>query len=129
LANRYNSSEVLHGTRVKASEQRSTEEVSVMSNTLSAVDAGIVFDAAIHGGEPIIEGTATTVRAIAELWNQGMSAEEVPIHLPHLQLAQVFDALRYYLRHRDEVDNLIAANRIPDGWHGKRLDPQTGKVE
>ena len=88
----------------------------------------IVSDSAIHGGEPVIEGTSTTVRAIAELWNQGMPAEEIPVHLPHLQLAQVFEALRYYLTSRDEIDGFIAANRIPEDWGGKRFDPQTGKT-
>ena len=88
----------------------------------------IVIDAAIHRGEPVIEGTSTSVRAIAELWNQGMPAEEIPVHLPHLSLAQVFDALSYYLTHRDAIDALVAANRIPEDWSGKRFDPRTGDV-
>lgn len=100
-----------------------------MQNSMTAVDARIVADPAIHAGEPVIEGTSTPVRAIAELWNQGMPAEEIPVHLPHLQLVQVFEALRYYLVHRDEIDRLIAANQIPDAWSGKRLDPVTGKPQ
>ena len=72
-------------------------------------------------------GTATPVRAIAELWNQGMAAEEIPLHLPHLKLDQVFAALHYYLRHRDEVDKFIQANRIPEDLVGKKFDPATGK--
>ena len=82
----------------------------------------------IHNGEPVIEGTSTPVRAIAELWNQGMPAEEVPLHLPHLELAQVFEALRYYLTHRDEIESFIAANRIPDQLSGKRFELGTGKI-
>jgi len=95
----------------------------------TVVQAGVVCDEALHDGEPIVEGTATTVRAIAELWNQGMPAEEIPIHLPHLELVHVFDALRYYLNHRAEIDEFIAANRIPESWHGKRLDLRTGKIQ
>jgi uncharacterized protein (DUF433 family) len=87
----------------------------------------ITTNPAIHGGEPILTGTATPVRAIAELWNQGMSAEEIPIHLPHLKLFQVFAALAYYLCHRDEIDKFIMANHIPEELVGKRLDPATGK--
>lgn len=34
-------------------------------------------------GEPIINGTGTPVRAIVELWRSGMSAQEIPSHLPH----------------------------------------------
>lgn len=100
-----------------------------MQNSMTAVDARIVADPAIHAGEPVIEGTSTRVRAIAELWNQGMAAEEIPVHLPHLQLVQVFEALRYYLVHRDEIDRLIEANQILDAWSGKRLDPVTGRPQ
>jgi len=91
--------------------------------------AKIISDPAIHRGEPVIEGTSTTVRAIAELWNQGMPAEEIPLHLPHLELAHVFEALRYYLTNRDAIDPLISANQMPDSWHGKRWDPEKGPPE
>ena len=96
---------------------------------MSSVSTQIVSDPKLHGGEPVIEGTATPVRAIAELWNQGMPPEEIPVHLPHLQLAQVFEALRYYLTNRDEIDDFIVANRIPENWAGRRLDPQTGRIQ
>jgi len=87
----------------------------------------ITTNPAIHGGEPILTGTATPVRAIAELWNQGMPAEGIPLHLPHLKLDHVFAALHYYLGHRDEVDKFILANRIPEDLVGKKFDPAIGK--
>lgn len=105
------------------------EVIRRMQKSMMTADVGIVADPTIHAGEPVIEGTSTPVRAVAELWNQGMPAEEIPIHLPHLQLARVFEALRYYLVHRDEIDRFIAANQIPDAWVGKRLDPGTGKIQ
>jgi len=40
--------------------------------------------------------------------------EEIPKHLPHLTLAQVFDALSYYSDHQDEIDARIEHNRIPE---------------
>ncbi len=89
--------------------------------------SAITVNPAIHGGEPIVSGTATPVRAIVELWNQGMAAEEIPLHLPQLKLDQVFAALHYYLGHRDEIDKFIQANRIPEDLVGKRFDPATGK--
>lgn len=52
--------------------------------------------------------------AIVELWRQGISAEEIESHLPHLTLAQVFDALSYYSDHTSEINSYIEANRIPD---------------
>ena len=55
----------------------------------------VIRDDNILGGEPIINGTRTPVRAIVELWRLGVTPEQIPTHLPHLNLAQVFDALSY----------------------------------
>jgi len=70
----------------------------------------IVRDERIHGGEPIIAGTRTPVRAIVELYRMGYAPEEIPLHLPHLTLAQVFDALSYYCDHQDEINASITQN-------------------
>ncbi len=74
----------------------------------------IVTDGRILGGEPIIEGTRTPVRAIVEMWRQGMLPEEISQQLPHLTLAQVFDALSFYSDHQEEINEYIERNRIPD---------------
>jgi uncharacterized protein (DUF433 family) len=98
-----------------------------MASPQPSPNSPITSNPAIHNGEPIVSGTATPVRAIVELWNQGMAAEEIPLHLPHLKLDQVFAALHYYLGHRNEIDKFIHANRIPEDLVGKRFDPATGK--
>jgi len=72
----------------------------------------IVNDAQILGGEPIILGTRTPVRAIVETWRLGVPAEEIPGALPHLTPAQVFDALSYYSDHQEEINAHIERNRI-----------------
>lgn len=72
-------------------------------------------------GEPIIKGTGITVRAIAEYWLTGSQPEEILLHLPHLTIAQVFDALSYYNDHKAEIDSFIAANAIPESLSGTRL--------
>jgi uncharacterized protein (DUF433 family) len=74
----------------------------------------ITTDQHILGGEPIIKGTRTPVRAIVELWRLGIPPEEIPRRLPHLTLAQVFDALSYYSDHQAEINGHIERNRIPD---------------
>ena len=74
----------------------------------------IVTDDQILGGEPIIKGTRTPVRAIVELWRQGVSPESIQSRLPHLTLAQVFDALSYFSDNQDEINEQIERNRIPD---------------
>ena len=68
----------------------------------------------ILGGEPIIAGTRTPVRAIIEMWRMGIAPEEIPMHLPYLTLAQVFDALSYYQDNMAEINDYIGRNRIPD---------------
>jgi uncharacterized protein (DUF433 family) len=74
----------------------------------------IIRDDRILSGEPIIKDTRTPVRAIVELWRLGIRAEEIPAHLPHLSLAQVFGALSYYSDHQQEINAYIERNRIPD---------------
>jgi uncharacterized protein (DUF433 family) len=68
----------------------------------------------ILSGEPIITGTRTSVRAIVGLWRLGTSPEEIPNHLPHLSLAQIFDALSFYLDHQAEINRYIERNQIPN---------------
>lgn len=68
----------------------------------------------ILGGEPIIEGTRTSVRAIVGLWRLGTMPEEIPTHLPHLTLAQVFDVLSFYLDHQAEINQYIEQNQVPN---------------
>ena len=74
----------------------------------------IASNPAILNGEPIVKGTRTSVRAIVENWRLGLSPEEIIIHLPHLTLAQVFDALSYYSDHQNEIDNYIEENKVTE---------------
>lgn len=82
--------------------------------------AYIVRDDQILGGEPIIKGTRTPVRAVVELWRLGYAPEEIPRDLPHLSVAAVFDALSYYSDHQEEVNAYIERNRVPD----ELIDPR-----
>ncbi|MGZ3582955.1 MAG: DUF433 domain-containing protein [Ktedonobacterales bacterium] len=74
----------------------------------------IVTDENILSGEPIVVGTRTPVRAIVELWRQGLVPGSIPNHLPHLTLAHVFDALSYYSDHQSEINQRIERNRTPE---------------
>jgi len=65
----------------------------------------------ICGGTPIIRGTRTSVANIAGFYLMGMTAEEIHRELPHLSLAQVFDALAFYLDHREEIDRELRKDR------------------
>ena len=74
----------------------------------------VVRDDEILGGEPIIQGTRTPVRAIAETWRMGIPPEAIPDSMPHLTLSQVFGALTYYSDHQQEINQYIEQNRIPE---------------
>ncbi len=65
-------------------------------------------------GEPIVKGTRTSVRVIVQNWRLGMTPEEIVRGLPHLTLAQVFEAMSYYYDNQVEVDDYIEQNRIPE---------------
>lgn len=82
--------------------------------TVTTVHPYVISDSALLGGEPLIRGTKTPVRAIVELWRIGILPEEIPAHLPHITLAQVFDALSYYAEHQAEINHYIEINRVPE---------------
>jgi uncharacterized protein (DUF433 family) len=84
----------------------------------------VTRDDSILSGEPIIKGTRTPVRAIVEIWRSGIVPEEITNHLPHLTLAQVFDALSYFADHQDEIAVHIEQNRVPD----ERIDPRSNSA-
>jgi uncharacterized protein (DUF433 family) len=80
----------------------------------------IVRDESILSGEPIVKGTRTPVRAIVEIWRMGIAPEDIPTHLPHLTLAQIFDALSYFADHESEIVAHIERNRVPENL----IDPR-----
>jgi uncharacterized protein (DUF433 family) len=74
----------------------------------------IVRQPGICGGSPIVRGTRITVRHIAVMWKSGEAVAEIVRAYPHLQLSWVFDAISYYLDHRDEIEREMEENRIED---------------
>lgn len=80
------------------------------ANTLSRY---VTRNSEILSGEPVITGTRTSVRTIVGLWRLGIMPEEIPTHLPHLTLAQVFDALSFYQDNQIEINEYIERNQVP----------------
>jgi uncharacterized protein (DUF433 family) len=76
------------------------------------------------GGAPIIRGTRITVRLIAGLWNGGDSVEEIVRSYTHLKPSWVYDAISYYLDHREDIDREIEASKIENVLkeHGAVMD-------
>jgi uncharacterized protein (DUF433 family) len=63
-------------------------------------------------GVPMLRGTRIRVRLIAQLHRAGDSVEDILESYPHLQPAAVHDAISYFLDHRAEIEQEIAAHRI-----------------
>jgi uncharacterized protein (DUF433 family) len=82
----------------------------------------IVRDDGVLGGEPIVKGTRTPIRAIVEIWRIGTPPEDIPTHLPHLKLAEIFDALSYFADNQEEISGYIERNRIPDDFLDARAN-------
>jgi uncharacterized protein (DUF433 family) len=59
----------------------------------------------IRRGAPVIEGTGIKVLDVAIRYEvMGMTAEEIMVALPHLDLPQIHAALSYYYAHKAEMD-------------------------
>jgi uncharacterized protein (DUF433 family) len=71
----------------------------------------IVVKKRVYGGTPIINGTRTSVANVAGYYLMGLSPEEIQRELIHLSLAQIFDALAYYLDHRETIDRELERDR------------------
>jgi len=83
-----------------------------MSVRVTAEYRYITHEPGICGGEPIIKGTRTPVRAIIGYYKLGLSVEEILEGLPHLTPAQVYEALSYYHDHQSEIEQEIAEERV-----------------
>jgi uncharacterized protein (DUF433 family) len=71
----------------------------------------IIKVAGVRGGDPITRESYTSVRAIVEItYRLKQTPEEIVDSYTDLTLAQVFDALSYYHDHKQEIDDIIAAN-------------------
>ncbi len=100
--------------------------------TSTPVDIGtlIYSDPELHSGRPCLAGTGMTVHAVADLYNQGMSAEQIQAEFPDLDLTLFYAAITYYLANRARIDADFAADqalydelaaRYPNGWRRENM--------
>src|SRR3990170_1740120 len=66
----------------------------------------------VLGGEPVIAGTRVGVAFIARLLQAGEEPSDIVAAYPNLVPAAIYDAISYYLDHRDEIDSLIAGSTL-----------------
>ncbi len=75
-----------------------------------------------------VDETQVTLDTVVAAFNQGATAEEIVFQYPSLQLADVYGAISYYLRHQQEVEAYLQerqqrANEIRKHNEAK-FDPQ-----
>ncbi|MEW5718417.1 MAG: DUF433 domain-containing protein [Chloroflexota bacterium] len=61
-----------------------------------------------RGAVAEIKGTGIDVWAIIGYYRLGKTAEQIQAMLPHLTLAQIYDAFSYYYDHPAEIDRILA---------------------
>ena len=71
----------------------------------------IIIKKGVCGGTPIIRGTRISVANIAEYYLMGLSPEEIQRELPHLSLAQIFDALAFYFDHKEAIEQELEKDK------------------
>jgi len=99
------------GSKLKAYLEGRSLIIVPAVEALDARHPWIVSVPGICGGEPVIAGTRITVRDVVEYFRLYGNKAQILRALPHLEIAQVDDALGYYEHHRDEIDRYIAENQ------------------
>ena len=61
----------------------------------------------VCGGRIRASDSRVTVHQIVNCYQRGLTAEEIAVEYPHINLAQVYAALAYYHANRDEIDREI----------------------
>ena len=94
-----------------------------MATVFTEIGSLIARDPALRGGRPIIAGTGTCVRTIANENNLGLLPEEIAAEWPPLSLAQVYAALAFYHANKQEIDSDIASEEqaYDEGVRSSRL--------
>ena len=83
-----------------------------MATELKTEHPHIVRIPGVLGGEPVIAGTRVGVAFIARLLQAGEEPSEIVAAYPNLMPAAVYDAVSYYLDHREEIDALIEESTV-----------------
>lgn len=90
--------------------------IDVLSSQLEPQHAYVEIVRGAGGARPVVRGTRTGVDTIVGYSRVGYSPKEIADDiLPHLKLAEIYDALSYYEDHRQDVDIMMKRNS-PEAW-------------
>jgi uncharacterized protein (DUF433 family) len=66
----------------------------------------------VLSGRPVIKGTRLPIWQIAVRLQLGDTPDDLIEQYPHISAAAIYDAISYFLDHRDEIEEEINANRL-----------------
>ncbi len=101
--------------RRAAQSQRTADELAdelLRIETQPTEHPYIVRREGFRGGRPILRGSSMPVWLVTAMWKSGDTADDILRAYPHLEPAAVYDAISYYLDHREEIEAQIEENRI-----------------
>ena len=82
-----------------------------------------------ESGTVRVGGTRVTLETIAELYNDGRTADELRDAFPTVSLADIHTVIGYYLRHRREVDTYLERQQRAGIEIRRKLEAQPGNAE
>lgn len=77
-----------------------------------------------YGEQAIIKGTRVAVSAIVDYTKMGYSPEQIAAEiLPHITIAQIYDALSYYYDNKFEIERELAEDADVELWERRLREP------
>jgi len=95
----------------------------LLRKTLAPKHAYVKVIERVGGTQAVIKGTRIAISMIIGYLNLGETPESLATEvMPHLNLAQIYDAISYYHDHQEQIDEEIAVPKIPSKkkvllWH------------
>lgn len=101
---------------------------TLLSQELEPPHPHVTIEVSRFGRRPVIKGTRVGVASIVAYQRLGFTPEKIVADLlPHLSLAQVYDALSFYFEHQEAVDRELDSDTEKE-WM-KRLREMAGSDE
>ena len=89
----------------------------LLRKTLAPKHAYVEVIARAGGDQAVIKGTRIAISMIIGYLNLGETPESLVTEvMPHLNLAQIYDAISYYHNHKEEIDEELAKNNDVGYW-------------
>ena len=73
-----------------------------------------------------VGNTRVTLDTLVAAYHEGASAEEIALRYESLSLADVYEAISYYLRHRTEVDAYLVGRKATAQTVRREVDSRQG---